>query len=173
MHRVIRDHLEDVLAQSHALADEQPSAGEREAGVRDYELHLQQCEDCRVEIAAMRDHSVALRQLRADAEPPAGFYARVMERIETRRVGSIWNLFSESPFGRRIAIASMALALLASIYLVTSEQSVEQANIPEQMISATLPEDGISASDVRMVVGDGGVPSRDAVLVNLVTYREQ
>jgi predicted anti-sigma-YlaC factor YlaD len=172
MHRVIRDHLEEILAESHAPEGE-ALAGKCDAPVQVHQLHLQECEECRVEIAAMREQAGALRQLRTDAEPSVGFYARVMERIDAQRAGSIWNVFSESPFGRRIALASVALALLAGIYLVTSEQLVEQANVPEQMISATLPDEGLPATNVRMVVGDSAVPNRDAVLVNLVTYREQ
>ena len=64
-----------------------------------------------------------------------------MERIETQGAGSIWNVFSESPFGRRIAIASMALAVLVGVYLVTSEQSQVNLGSPDQIISATLPDE--------------------------------
>lgn len=161
MHRVIRDHLEEVLA------DSQPAG----AGSQTYQLHLQQCKECRDEIAAMRQHSSAMRKLRTDADARPGFYARVMERIEAQRARSIWYVFSESPFGRRIAIASMALAMLLGVYLVTSEQSVEQLslNAPDQVISASLPGEDQPA----MVLGSNAAPDRDAVLVNLVTYREQ
>jgi hypothetical protein len=163
MHRVIRDHLEEVLADSQANRNQ------------DCQLHLRQCEECSVEIAAMRKQAASLRGLRTEVEPTAGFYARVMERIESQRVVSIWNVFSESPFGKRIAIASMALALLLGVYLVTSEQFVDQSGSgqPQEMISAALPAEGLPATNVRMVVGDGSTPDRDAVLVNLVTYREQ
>jgi hypothetical protein len=156
MHRVIRDHLEEILA------DSQPDRQQ------DYQLHLENCEDCREQIAAMRKHSAAMRELRSDADARPGFYARVMERIETQRPGSIWNVFSDSPFGRRIAIASMALAALLGIYLVTTEEYVDLSS-PSQMISATLPAEDQPA----MVLGSGEAPNRDAVLVNLVTYREQ
>src|SRR5258708_739414 len=158
MHRVIRDHLEEILA------DSQPNRQQ------DYQLHLENCEDCRDQIAAMRKHSAAMRELRSDADPRPGFYARVMERIETQRPGSIWKVFSDSPFGRRIAIASMALAALLGIYLVTTEQYVDPSSMnSDQMISATLPGEDQPA----MVLGSNEAPNRDAVLVNLVTYREQ
>ena len=180
MHRVIRDHLEQVLADSHAAPPDARSAppgignDTQASRVQDYQLHLQQCDGCRGEIEAMRRHSMALRELRSGAEPRPGFYARVMERIETQRVGSIWNVFSESTFGRRLAIASMALAVLLGVYLVTSEQFTDQnANQPVQMISATLPGEDQPASNVRFVSSSSGTPDRDAVLVNLVTYREQ
>lgn len=154
MHRLIRDHLEEVL-QSNRI-------GPREEHVVN---HVDECEECRGELAAMREHAALLRQLRAQAavEPRAGFYARVMQRIETHGPASIWYLFFESAFGRRIAVASMALALLLGVYLVTSEQ-------------------GAGASDsVQVIAGEdqpGSVlaqtpPDPDSVLVNLVTYREQ
>jgi hypothetical protein len=168
MHRVIRDHLEQVLADSHA-----PSGGGDTQVSQDHQLHLEQCEDCRGEIEAMRRHALALRELRSDAEPRPGFYARVMERIEAQRAVSIWNVFSESPFGRNLAVASMALAVLLGVYLLTSERLTDQNANLVQMISATLPGEDQPASNVRFVPGSSAVPDRDAVLVNLVTYREQ
>ncbi len=61
MHRVIQDHLEQVLAESHAPA---------------CAAHLDQCDECRGEVEAMRTQARLLRQLRVEAEPRAGFYAR-------------------------------------------------------------------------------------------------
>jgi hypothetical protein len=138
MHRVIQDHLEEVLANPPANA------------------HLAECDECREEVAAMLSHSVMLRSLRAsEVEPRPGFYARVMERIEAQRPISIWQLFFESDFGRRVALASMSLAFLFSIYLVSSERFAPQPVSAEPtMISAA------------------GLPDKDTVLVNLVTYRE-
>ena len=179
MHRVIRDHLEQVLADSHAAPSDagsaHPGIGNDAQVSQDYQLHLEQCDGCRGEIEAMRRHAMALRQLRSDAEPRAGFYARVMERIEAQGVRSIWNVFSESPFGRHLAVASMALAVLLGVYLVTSEQFMDHGNANQtvQIISATLPGEDQPASSVRFVPGSNGMPDRDAVLVNLVTYREQ
>jgi anti-sigma factor RsiW len=139
MHRLIQDHLEEVLRE----VKDGPAA-----------VHLAGCEECREEVAAMRQHAAMLRALRApesnsEETPRGGFYARVMERIEAQRPIDIWQLFSESVFGRRIAVASMALAFVFSIYLVSSE---------------------------RFAAPPGGqdVPSDQAgVLVSLVTYQEQ
>jgi predicted anti-sigma-YlaC factor YlaD len=108
MHRLIQDHLEEVLAAS------------RMGGSHETARHLDECEECRGEIEAMRKQAAMLQELRADAEPRAGFYARVMERIESQGPISIWSVFSDSPFGRRIAVAAMALALVLGLYLVTS-----------------------------------------------------
>ncbi len=114
MHRVIRDHLEEMLAESRTVSRRAPGRTSKE------------CEDCRGEVAAMREQAALLRVLRtpseAQVEPRAGFYARVMERIEAEGPVSIWNVFIESTFGRRIAMASMALALLLGVYVVTAEQ---------------------------------------------------
>lgn len=149
MHRLIRDHLEEVLAASDADA------------LR--EQHLGECGECSGELEAMREQAAMVRELRAPAEvePRAGFYARVMERIEAQGAGSIWNLFFESAFGRRIAVASMALALLLGIYLVSSERGL---NEPLSIAGEDQP---------GLVMTQAGTPDRDAVLVNLVTYREQ
>src|ERR1700681_4233436 len=122
MHRFIRDHLEEVLAESAAGAHRRSP----------HEAHFEECEECRAEVAAMREQAALIRELRAAAEPRPGFYARVMERIETQGARSIWNLFFESPFGRRIPVASMALALFFGVYLVTSEQYAEE---PVQIVA--------------------------------------
>jgi predicted anti-sigma-YlaC factor YlaD len=155
MHRVIQDRLEDVLAESHVEA---------------CAAHLAECGECRNEVEAMRSQARLLRALKAEAEPRPGFYARVMERIEAQGPRSIWNVFSDSPFGRRIAVASMALALLGGLYLVTSEQMADQnlTGRPKvQFLSEKLGE-----GEPGMATATGR-PDREAVLVNLVTYREQ
>jgi hypothetical protein len=169
MHRVIQDHLEEVLAGSGGAVRRERS----ESAGQDFELHLQQCGECREEIEHMRETAKVLRQLRADVEPRAGFYARVMDRIEAQGAGSIWNVFSESAFGKRLAVASMALAVLFGAYLITSEQFLQEHTtrnvMPTQTISQQLPGE----EEPAMVLGGNGSPNRDAVLVNLVTYREQ
>ena len=171
MHRVVRDHLEEILGPS---GGEHPVTG-----------HLAECEECRQEVAAMRQQAAWLRQCRAadDPEPRPGFYARVMERIEAQGAGSIWGLFFESVFGRRIAVASLALALLLGVYLVSTEQMAEQFAQPEianfDPLVELLPEpmwpsDVIQAQFVTLQdqpeVFEG---TPDSVLVNLMTYREQ
>jgi len=167
MHPVMRDQLEKALA---GTLDE---AAER---------HLVECADCRVEFEFMKEHSHALRLLQApaDLEPRAGFYARVMERIEAEGA-SIWDLFFESAFGRRIAIASLALALLFGVYLVSAERSEDSVVASSDQAVEVMPADGLGP-DLGMdmppqvqSVGLGGMvtPDRDSVLVNLVTYREQ
>jgi len=156
MHRLIQDHLEEVLAES-TVEGSIPAAAHLAA-------HLDECQECRDEVSALRRHAAMLRALRApkteDAEAPRpGFYARVMERIEAQRPIDIWQLFFDSTFGRRIAIASTALALLFSIYLVSSERLAPVTITVEDRPGMTLSR--------------AGLPDNDTVLVDLVTYREQ
>lgn len=183
MHREIYDHLEEIL--SGAPPD---SAAK----------HLHQCEECRAKVAAMAGQAALLRALKAprEVEPRPGFYARVLERIEAEGPVSIWNLFAESPFGKRIAVASLALALLLGIYLVSAERRAEPmvAGESTQQVCAAPACDAVAAgvspsvSSVSVVPGEdapGAILTRldqdqpnqnqpdDDMLVNLVTYREQ
>jgi predicted anti-sigma-YlaC factor YlaD len=122
MHREIYERLEEVLSGTPPeLAEE----------------HLKQCGECRDKVVAMRAQAALVRQLKptAEAEPRAGFYARVLERIEAEGPVSIWNLFVESAFGKRIAVASLALAVLLGAYLVSIERSAEP------MVAAGQPSD--------------------------------
>lgn len=149
MHRVIQDRLEQVLA----ATDDAPA-----------EDHLANCAECRDEVSAMRAQASLLRTLRCpeseSPSPRAGFYARVMERIEAQRPISVWQLFFDSAFGRRLALASMALAFVFGFYLVSSER----------LAPVRQP---VPAGDSQTLVSSAGLPDKDSVLVNLVTYREQ
>jgi hypothetical protein len=183
MHREIYDHLEDVL--SGAPPD---SAAK----------HLRQCGECRDKVVSMAGQAALIRLLKApaDVEPRPGFYARVLERIEAEGPISIWNLFAESAFGKRIAVASLALALLLGIYLVSAERTAEPmvAGEPAEQVCAAPACDAVVtnapavASPASVVPGEdapGAVLTRlgqdqpnqnqpdDDMLVNLVTYREQ
>src|SRR5439155_13666164 len=97
-----------------------------------------------------------------EVEPRPGFYARVMERIEAQGA-SIWDLFFESAFGKRIAVASLALALLLGIFLVTQERS-EQPMIAEdeqQQEVLQLPGNMTPAvTSVGITVGDREAPDQ-------------
>jgi anti-sigma-K factor RskA len=157
MHRLIQDHLEEVLRETERVETSPASA---HLAV----CHLAVCNECREEVDAMRLQASALRALRANDDtlaPRPGFYARVMERIEAQRPIDIWQLFFDSAFARRIAMASMAMAVLFSLYLVSSERLA-------QPVAVALEE-----SQPGMTVSKAGLPDKDTVLVNLVTYREQ
>jgi len=172
MHRHVREHLEEVLA------DRGSSKSSGEAGT-----HLAECRECSDEVNAMRGHAALLREWRApekeEAEPRPGFYARVLERIEAEGPASIWNLFFESTFGRRLAIASLALAALLGVGLISTEwlsnQGTETA-VETRPFAQELRGQVVVGEDQPGVVLTGAVdsaPDQDSVLVNLVTYREQ
>ncbi len=173
MHRIIRDHLEEVLT-GLGSAPGHPAA-----------KHLMDCEECRDTVAAMRQQAAILRQWRAgaDAEPRPGFYARVIDRIEAQG-GSAWTLFFDSLFARRIAMASLALAVLLGAYVISSERmSPPEIALVGGSAQSTLVSGQVSDLTRDLPVGDlidygqprvvTGTPDQDAVLVNLVTYREQ
>lgn len=169
MHREIRDHIEDVLRGGDTLKHARE--------------HLAQCYECRTEVQDMQEQTELIRELRtpqdfaADLRP--NFYARVMERIEAEGPISIWNLFIESAFGRRIAVASLALALLIGVYVVTSERSAEDATIAQQAPQVSTEQTIVAGEDApareitRVDESQTDESSQDAVLANLVTYREQ
>ena len=151
MHRGVRDKLEDILAGTGDALSER---------------HLSECEDCSSELNTMREHHRLLQTLRPVNAPPelsAGFYARVMERIEAQGVASIWSLFFDSRVGRGLAMASMVVALSLGLYMVSSESTIG----PESTHALVRSGGGL---DGTMLTGS---PDADAVLVNLVTYREQ
>lgn len=163
MHRLIQDHLEEVLAEPGIDPASEPTSP--------VAIHLAECAECREAVSAMRRHASMLRAFRApettddSLAPRPGFYARVMERIDAQRPIDIWQLFFDSAFGRRIAVGSVAFALIFSVYLVSSERFAEQP--------VTI---GLAAQDEDlpgMTLSRAGLPDKDAVLVNLVTYRAQ
>ncbi|HEX7359241.1 MAG TPA: hypothetical protein VF283_02005 [Bryobacteraceae bacterium] len=114
MHRPIRDRLE------HLLSGEQLAAGPASE-------HLESCKQCASELSAMKSHAELLRELRtpAELEPAPGFYARVAQCIEGHlgdRAGeSVWGAFLDSGFGKRLAYASLTIAIALSTYCVTAE----------------------------------------------------
>jgi hypothetical protein len=114
-------------------------------------------------VFALRDQSELLRSLRNEdeIEPAAGFYARVMQRIEERAKDSIWAVFVYSPFGRRLALASFSVALLLSSYVVAEEKLdghlMEPASV--QQIHYDVPVEGNPSQQ------------RDAVLQNFAVHQ--
>jgi anti-sigma factor RsiW len=159
MHRLIENHLEEALSKSGLPEDH--AAGQ----------HLKQCAECRVEVDAMREHSALFRDFAAPVgmDPHPGFYARVLERIEAQRPVSIWGLFTESLWGRRLATASLTVALLLGGYVVSSERFMNGAQAAiglsaERVFSGENPADGpVLAAAVNS--------SPDAVFMDLVSYR--
>jgi predicted anti-sigma-YlaC factor YlaD len=149
MHGSIRNELESLLE------------GKASAGT--VKQHLSACGECAGEVTAMRTQNDLLRSLEygEEVEPAAGFYARVMQRIEERAKDSIWAVFVYSPFGKRLALASLSFALLVGSYVVAEEKLdghlTADSTVVEQ-VHYDAPMDGDQAQQ------------RDAVLQNFAAH---
>jgi hypothetical protein len=175
MHEPIRDNLEEYL---------RGSAGKIP---QEFQAHLAGCEDCASELRLYQLQAEMLRSLRTEneAEPRAGFYARVMDRIETQGRASMWSALLEPSFGRRLAVACATVVVLLGTYFVATElsepivavapsiaavPSVARA-VPASLPDAPLPQNAVRANVMR----EDSVRQqrqRDAVLVNLASFHE-
>ena len=160
MHQPIRDNLEEYLKGS---TQQVPQA---------FHAHLVACEECASELRLLETQANMLRSLRSDADlgPSTGFYARVMERVEEQHRGSIWSVFLQPSFGRRLAIASATLVVLLGTYLVTTETGDQSV-----AVAPTVVTDHVSgpASDTGAVQDNlQQQRRRDAVLVDLASFHE-
>ena len=156
MHEPVKVYVEDYLSGSDTLP-------------REFTAHLLACEACHREVAELEAQSALLRLLKApeEFEPRAGFYARVIERVEAQRQSSIWSVFLEPAFGRRLAVASAVLAMLMGVYLVSSEPGAHSRELGAQAIVLS------GEDEPGPVLGAGQEQDRGAVLVNLATYQER
>jgi anti-sigma factor RsiW len=156
MHSLVKERLEELLAvKGHRASD---------AGV---EAHLARCESCRRELESMRLQVALFQSLRSttDAEPHPGFYACVMDRVETQRRPSFWGAFLEPGFSRRIVFASLVFLVLFGGYLASTEQAMPvMASGPEVIMADTAQPVSEIGSDPQQ--------DRDAILVTLTTYQE-
>lgn len=163
MHDSIRDRLEDLLKRK-PLESADASAADRELL-----QHLHSCAECSEEVNIMRQHSALLKAVQTpseEMEPSPGFYARVMERIEARAENSIWSVFIDSPFGKRLAYASLTLALLLGTYVVALETEDGHFSGSQPIVAEHQQQ------PAQMVAGDNSEQQRDAVLVNFASYQE-
>lgn len=198
MHPQIRQNLEDYLR-----GGQQHDSGLPE----EFQAHLGECAECARELQSLAEQARWLQSLRNEPslneqnmneqnlEPRAGFYARVVERIERRieaQRASFWAPFLERKFGFRLAVASAALVALLGTYLVTSEpagpefasapavvytgdsgaaQTVaghSQAEAPSEAQSEA-PSEAQSAAQAEALQQE---QQRDAVLVDLASYHQ-
>jgi anti-sigma factor RsiW len=157
MHRVIQDGLEEYLSGT--------VAGPRKAQM---EAHLAACSACREELRAFEDLNslfVAFRPVDVPEISP-GFYARLSANLEAereQRSASVWALFFEPAFARRVAFACLLMLATLGSFLVTREAELTAGPSPEMVL----------ALDEESTLADGAVPvdARDRMLVTLVSYR--
>ncbi len=157
MHQPIRDNLEEYLK------------GSTRQVPQEFHTHLKTCGDCARELQQYQAQAEMLQLLRPDSEldPRAGFYARVMDRIEQEGRSSIWSILLEPNFGRRLAMASAVLVMLLGTYFVTSERSEpDMASTDVVFTGAPSPAGDLSQDSLQQQ------RQRDAVLVNLAAYHE-
>ena len=164
MHDPIRDNLEDYLRGS---ADKIP---------QEFQAHLASCGDCATELRLLELQSEVLRSLRPDEEmePRAGFYARVMDRIENEGRSSIWSVLLQPSVGRRMAVACATMVVLLGTYFVATELSEPMVAVAPSVadVAPVLPE--IEAPRLQTVRENNAQVERqrDAVLVNLASFHE-
>lgn len=121
-----------------------------------------------------------LQQLRCpeDVSPRPGFYAKVMDRIEEQQKNSIWSVFLQPIFSKRLAFASMAFIMLLGVALFTANPQEDDViaydpngapvvYTSEDQFSPVL-EGPLHASPVALMDADQG---RDIVLADLGSYQ--
>ena len=157
MHRITQDHLEEVLA------------GTLPAG-HQVLVHLKECGECREITEGMQAQNDLFHAFRSttEVEPHAGFYARVLERIEMQRPVSIWALFANSLIGRNLATASLAVAMLMGLFMISSEQEPQGVFIAQ---SAVEMEPLYPGAGFTSEVMDANISDNGAVLMSLVSYQ--
>jgi hypothetical protein len=130
--------------------------------------HLAECSECRVAVTHFQEQSEAIRALKppAEIEPAPGFYSRVLERIETQKSSSIWSVFLEPLFARRLMYASAVLTLLLGMFLFTSPKE------DDDMIASSVPEQILAEESHPPADLVDSEQDRNTVLVQLTTYQE-
>ncbi len=161
MHQPIRDNLEEYLK------------GPARQVPQEFHTHLAACEGCAGELRLLEQQAIALRSLHSGqgVEPSPGFYARVMERIEEQGRSSIWSVFLQPSFGRRLAIASATLVILLGTYLVTTEPGERDVAVIPSVAATDLVESPASQADLEQNTLQQQ-RQRNAVLVDLASYHE-
>lgn len=160
MHEPVRTHLEEILQGRLKAA--------HKAAV---ESHLDECPPCVEELREMRLYSGVMRTLRvADVpEPSAGFYARVMQRVEAQGRPSFWTLLLDPVFGRRLVYATGAMFLLmASFLLATTGQQPELARTPVQMMA----QPPVMPASMQSEFGNDVQQEREYFLTTMASFSE-
>ena len=150
MHAVVSGRLEEYLS------------GTLEPVVlREIEAHLDTCELCREETAAMAEQSHLLASLRSEEgiEPAPGFYGRVMALTGQPAPPTFASLFGwDFAFGRRLVFASLLTLAVLGSYLVSREGVYPTGPSPVTVMAQQESPAFDSA------------PAQDAMLVTLTAY---
>lgn len=153
MHRPVKDRLEEYLRRTGTN------------GFEEVEAHLTACVECRQAVLGMEQQSVLLRALRTEeqVEPSPGFYGRVLRQIETGKKPSLWSVFLDPRFGRRLVYSTLTILLLLSTYIVSTEPG-------EDTMVASATETLVEGDSAAL--GANPDRDRDMVLVQLTSFSE-
>lgn len=154
MHQLLTGYLEDLL-EGRSVP---PAVDE----------HLKMCSPCASALELIRAQQRGFHLLRAEAEPAPGFYQRVMERIERQARPSIWSLFGESLFARRLAYASIAAGLLLTAVVFSDRQQNSGSELAANSAEVVMAAD----TTAPVPVGMNPEQDREAVFVQLATFGE-
>jgi len=156
MHQTIQDGLEDFLAGTAAKVER----------VR-IESHLRECAECRQEIETMREMSELFVSLRSP-DPPVpspSFYASVNNLIEMQQPKSLWEVFLEPVFGKRLALASLlVLATLGTVLMSRETEEYAGAPSPEMILAVER--------DAPLVESAPPLIDRDQMLFTLASHKQ-
>jgi hypothetical protein len=117
-------------------------------------------------------HADLLRSFRVQnpPEPAAGFYARVLQRVDAQPAPSFWDLLLDPSFGRRLAYATGSMLLLMATFLIaTSGEQPQLASTPVEMIARPAPA---TPADPRSPFGDDMGQNREQFLVTMASFSE-
>jgi anti-sigma factor RsiW len=135
---------------------------------RDFQAHLAECAECRLEVRQFEELSGMFHALREPepVEPDPGFYFRVSQTIESQQQQpTFWSIFSlDAVFGRRVAFASLMTLAIVGSFLVSSESGFENPAV-------NGPEAAMASHDVS-VPHESSV-DRDRMLVALASYQQR
>lgn len=145
MHEPVVDGLEEYLAGT--------LAGQR---LEAFRRHVAGCPECAELMKGLPFQQELLKALRPPRPvgPAPGFYARVWTRIEAQRASSIWSVFLEPAFGRRLSYAALALSLVLSlaVWNGVGQPVVDESN-PVVFMAIEMPEaPGLDPGHDRAVV---------------------
>ena len=116
----------------------------------------------------MVEHSALFHSLKMDAElsPALGFYNRVSARIESQTRPSFWDLLLDPIFGRRLVLATAALVMVMSGYLMLTPIEQPQLSFaPERLLVSPPP-------NAPTQVGQDTESDRNVVLVDMVSFAQ-
>lgn len=163
MHEPIRSQLEEIL-------QGRIEAGQKEA-VR---AHLAACAACTAEVGRMSLQGELLRSLRGKEalEPGAGFYARVMQKVEAQGRPTFWSLLLDPVLGRRLMYATGTMFLLmASFLLATAGDQPELARTPVEVMARPVVT-AVSAGGAGTAFGEDVQRDRDHFLATMASFTE-